>query len=179
MPILSLFKPDPNKTLAAALHAGLVAAARRPSFFGEGRLEDKFPGRLEALTLHAALLLDRLAAEPGADALSQAVTDRIFRGLDDALREIGVGDLSVGKVMKKMAAQMYGRFEAFGAPLKAGDGAALQAALQRNLFGADAEGAAAFCEALSRYMLEARSSLAAQPVTALGELSGWPQFVAP
>jgi cytochrome b pre-mRNA-processing protein 3 len=179
MPILSLFKPDPNKALAAALHAGLVAAARRPEFFGKGRLEDTFPGRLEALTLHAALLLDRLAAEPGADALSQAVTDRMFRGLDDALREIGVGDLSVGKVMKKMAGQIYGRFEAFGPPLKANDGPALQAAVQRNLFGAEAPSAEAYCAALSRYMLDARASLAAQPLAALGDLSGWPQFVAP
>ena len=58
---------------------------------------DTLDGRFDLIALHAFLLIHRLqdAPEPG-PALAQAVFDAMFRDMDQNLREIGVGDLSVG-----------------------------------------------------------------------------------
>jgi cytochrome b pre-mRNA-processing protein 3 len=58
----------------------------------------------------------------------------MFADFDRALREIGTGDLSVGKQVKRMARAFYGRIGAYEEGL-AGDDQALGAALARNVFG--------------------------------------------
>jgi cytochrome b pre-mRNA-processing protein 3 len=59
----------------------------------------------------------------------------MFADMDSSLREIGIGDLSVGKKVKAMAQAFYGRVEAYDAGLaETGDGP-LAEALLRNLFG--------------------------------------------
>ena len=45
--------------------------------------------------------------------LSQALFDFMFADMERNLREMGVGDLSVGKQVKKMAAAYYGRVKAY------------------------------------------------------------------
>ncbi len=62
----------------------------------------------------------------------------MFAGFDIALREIGVGDLTVPKKMKKMAQGWLGRGVAYRAALDAGDQAGLALAIARNVYG-DAE----------------------------------------
>jgi len=55
------------------------------------------------------------------------------------LREMGVGDLSVGKKVKVMWEAFHGRASAYTQALDAGDSALLAAALARNVWrGADA-----------------------------------------
>src|SRR3546814_15402060 len=56
--------------------------------------------------------------------------------MDENLREIGVGDLSVGKNVKQMAQAMYGRIAAYEDGL-AGDDAQLAEAVRRNLSGTE------------------------------------------
>jgi cytochrome b pre-mRNA-processing protein 3 len=58
----------------------------------------------------------------------------MFADFDRSLREMGVGDLSVGKHVKRMARAFYGRILSYEAGL-AGDDSALAAALARNVFG--------------------------------------------
>ena len=72
---------------------------------------------------------------PGAD-LAQELVDRVFRGFEDALREMAIGDAGVARRLKTMAGDFAGRSRAYGAALDAGDPAALAAALGRNVFGA-------------------------------------------
>ena len=48
--------------------------------------------------------------------------------MDQDLREMGVGDLAVGKRVKGMAMAFYGRLAAYGAALRDDDAAALKAA---------------------------------------------------
>jgi cytochrome b pre-mRNA-processing protein 3 len=47
---------------------------------------------------------------------------------------MGVGDLSVGKKVRKMAEVFYGRAKAYGDALSRNDMAALEHALARNIF---------------------------------------------
>ncbi|WP_348234584.1 ubiquinol-cytochrome C chaperone family protein, partial [Salmonella enterica] len=63
---------------------------------------------------HVIFLVERLKGQGDAAAeTSQAVFDAYVKGLDDAFREIGVSDTSVGKKMKKLAGAFYGRLKAY------------------------------------------------------------------
>ena len=61
----------------------------------------------------------------------------MFADFDRSLREMGTGDLSVGREVKRMAEAFYGRIAAYEAGLAADD-AVLRPALARNLFGTTA-----------------------------------------
>jgi cytochrome b pre-mRNA-processing protein 3 len=118
----------------APLFGDLVAAARAPVAYLDYGVADDFEGRFERLTLIATLLLRRMRQlPPPAGAAAQELVDRIFAHLDDGLRRSGVGDLSVGKRMKKLAQGFYGRADAYTAALETGDELPLRAALSRNL----------------------------------------------
>lgn len=130
---LSFLKKKPD--LIAPLFADIVAAARHPVAYRDLGVADDFEGRFERLALVMVLALRRLNALPApADRAGQELVDRLFAHLDDGLRRSGVGDLSVGKKMKKLAQGFYGRAKAYTEALDAGDEAALRAALAKNLY---------------------------------------------
>src|SRR5271165_2884114 len=104
---------------------------------------DTVEGRFELLTLHVILLIDRLKdGPPEAAAIRQLLFDVYVSNLDGALREMGVGDLAVGKRMRKLGEAFYGRARACEAAFSAlPDTRPLEAALTRTVYGAtpDAE----------------------------------------
>jgi cytochrome b pre-mRNA-processing protein 3 len=105
-----LFKPDRTRAAGAALYAQCAAAARNPIFYQALAVPDTVEGRFEIYALHVLLVIDRLRGQGDqATAVSQALFDALLRGLDDGLREMGVGDLSVGKKMRKLGEALYGR----------------------------------------------------------------------
>ena len=113
----------------------VVEQARRPEFFMAIGVPDTLDGRFELICLHAFLYLHRLKDEQTpAAALAQRFFDTMFADFDRSLREIGTGDLSVGRQVKRMAEAFYGRIRAYEDGLAGGD-AELSAALARNLFG--------------------------------------------
>lgn len=120
---------------AEAAYRQVVEQARQPVFFAEYGVPDTLDGRFELICLHAFLYLYRLKAErPRSAALSQAFFDAMFADLDRSLREMGTGDLSVGKNVKQMARGFYGRIRAYQEGIEGAD-SALAGALARNLFG--------------------------------------------
>ena len=156
---------DPRPAAEAVLQA-----AREPYFFTELGVPDTFDGRYELVALHLHLLLLRLRVEgEGAERFSQGVFDFITGHFDEALREIGVGDMSVGKRAKTMTAALYGRLSAYDEGLAANEPAVLQAALARNLFGTVEEPDPAHLAAMASFMQRAVVHLQAQP---LAELAG-------
>lgn len=125
--------------VAYALYNALVAQARSPGLYLHAGVPDTLEGRYEMVMLHAFLLLRRLKAlgEPARE-LGQRVFDVLFDDMDQTLREMGVGDLSVGKKIKGLAAAFYGRIAAYDEGLAAADGTVLEQALTRNVFAAAA-----------------------------------------
>jgi cytochrome b pre-mRNA-processing protein 3 len=168
-----LFRQRGPKVVGRSLYEAMVAQARQPAFYTAFGVADSVEGRFELYCLHVILLLHRLKGE-GAQAAetAQALFDTFISGLDHALREIGVGDLSVGKKMRKLGEAFYGRAKAYDAAL-AGDGDELQALIGRTVFeDAPSPGAP---EALAAYVRTAAAALAAQPLAAiLGGHTVWP-----
>ena len=127
---------EPRRTIATALelYGSSVAQTRRPEFYRDWCVADSLDGRFELVMLHVGLLLRRLTrdGEAGKE-LGRRLVERMFAALDDDLREIGVGDLTVPKRMTAAASSFYGRLKAYDGALEAGDQAALALALTRNL----------------------------------------------
>ena len=121
-----------------AMYQSVMDQARQPVFYADWGVPDTIEGRFDMLITHAVLALRRLKivdpsrAEEAADR-SQSLTDVLFKDLDRALRETGVGDVSVPKKMNKLASAFYGRGKSYGEALDARDEAALADALARNL----------------------------------------------
>jgi len=139
-----------------------VAAARHPAFYARWGVADTLDGRFDMIALHTYLVLDRLkGTEPG---FRQELVDEFFRDMDRSLRELGVGDVSVGKKVRKMAEVFYGRVAAYDAAL-AGEGDALVAAIARNVFPDEPQAGGAGL--LAAYMRDQRENLARQDASAI------------
>jgi cytochrome b pre-mRNA-processing protein 3 len=133
--MISLFRRNPQQKAAELAYRRVVDQARQPGFFRDMGVPDTIDGRFELICLHAFLFLQRLKGEsPAAAQLGQRFVNAMFADFDRSLREMGTGDLSVGRQVKRMAQALYGRIEAYESGL-AGNDAMLQAALARNLFG--------------------------------------------
>ena len=131
----SLFKRKASRSSLRAVYGAIVAAARHPRFYAEWGVPDTVDGRYDMIILHAVVVLDRLGDDgEAARSLAQGLTDEIFADMDRSLREMGVGDLSVGKKVRRMAEVFYGRARAYGAALRARDADRLAEALYRNVF---------------------------------------------
>jgi cytochrome b pre-mRNA-processing protein 3 len=170
-----IFRKRPAEAAGAALYAAAARQAREPAFYTRMGAADTLEGRFELYTLHILLLLERLSGQGiQAAETSQATFDAYVSGLDDALRDIGVGDLSMGKKMRKLAGAFYGRMATFQeAVLPLPDRTALEAMLGRTVLEGSEGGDAT---ALASYAIAARDALAAQPLTSLltGEVA-WPK----
>ena len=123
------------RRIAAELYSDVVAAARAPVFYAEFGVPDTIEGRYEMIVLHVVLLLRRMRA-PGAHRrrLSQALVDFMAADLDRSIRELGVGDMSVGKFMKRLGQGLFGRAAVYDGALDNLDAAALEEAIMRNIF---------------------------------------------
>lgn len=120
---------------ARAIYEKVVVAARQPSFYLDLGVPDTPDGRFDMISLHAFLVLRRLGRErERTEDLSQAIFDLMFFDMDQNLREMGVGDLGVGRMVKSLATAFYGRAEAYEKGLDAADPKSLAEALERNVY---------------------------------------------
>ncbi|MEM7046285.1 MAG: ubiquinol-cytochrome C chaperone family protein [Pseudomonadota bacterium] len=159
-----------NRILTQAgtrLYEAIVMQARQPVFYQRDGVADDVDGRWDIIVLHACLVFLRLS---GGDRkhtdLAQAVWDAMMLDWDANLREMGVGDLSVGKRIKVMGRAAQGRLRAYDEALK-GEGDALtqnlSQALARNVYRARREPTSA----LVAYVIQLRDHLAKQSLASL------------
>jgi cytochrome b pre-mRNA-processing protein 3 len=172
------FQPRPQVLAGRALFVSASEQARDPAFYAQGGVPDTPEGRFELYTLHVVLLLHRLKGEnPQVSETRQGLFDAFVRNLDDGLREMGVGDLSVGKKMRKLGAAVYGRLKSYDDALTAGAAPeALSTLVARTLY-ADAPSAEG-AQLLETYCLAVNAKLAAEPTDQFlrGEVQ-WPTFL--
>ena len=133
--ILSLFRKNPAREAVYGIYAAIVAQSRQPRFYVDYGAPDTVTGRFDMISLHLGLLFHRLRAEDASSReFSQAVFDLFFKDMDRSLREMGIGDLAVPKRIQKMGGAFYGLLQGLGAALDAGDDAALERLLARNVY---------------------------------------------
>lgn len=129
---------DPGRDSVFKIYNRLVETARAPGIYKKYAVPDTLDGRFDAIVLHLALFLvgTRAVLEAAGEGdLGRDLVAVFLKDMDRSLREIGVGDLSVGRQVKKMAAALYGRLAAYQAALEGkGVEAALATALKRNLY---------------------------------------------
>jgi cytochrome b pre-mRNA-processing protein 3 len=171
MGLFTLFRRKPHERAGFELYGAAVAAARNPDLFRALGVPDTLDGRFDLVGLHVALLIRRLHrdADPLGRELAQAVFDAMFADMDVTLREMGVGDLSVGKRVKRMWEAFHGRARAYEAALDAGDRPALAVALARNVWRGAAPGMAGDAPGPAAFRLAALAeaqdaALAGQPL---------------
>lgn len=176
MNLRRMFAGRPAVTAGRRLYVAAVEQARAPALYVNAGVPDTADGRFELYSLHVILLLHRLKREgAAAEETAQGLFDAYVKSLDDAMREAGVGDLSVGAKMRKLGSAFLGRVKAYDGALAAlPDTAPLREVIARTTFGGDGQAAAA----LTAYAAAAVARLAAEPIdTLLAGDAVWPESV--
>ena len=139
-------------------------------------MADRIDARFELYTLHVLILFLRLKQDgERGEVAAQKLFDTYISSLDNTLRELGVGDVSVGKKMRKLGESLYGRMNAYEGPLRAEDVDALAASLAKNIYeSADAETG----RALARYAVASRQNLTAQSFETVSKAPAWAEITA-
>ena len=120
---------------ALPLYNAVVTRGRAEHWYLAGAVPDTVDGRFDMIAAVLTMVLLRLEAEPAAATLSAHLTERFVDDMDGQLRQMGMGDLVVGKHVGKMMSMLGGRLGAYRDGLAAGD---LTPALVRNLYRGDA-----------------------------------------
>ena len=141
--------------LVRALYETLTAQARQPVFFVQFGVADTLDGRFDLVALHAWLVFERLHA-CGMDEVAHGLSDALFVGFDEALRDLGAGDMGMGRKIKQMGDAFNGRVTAYRA---ASSEMELMEAILRNLYRGDINHKLDAL-AVARYAQSARACLA-------------------
>lgn len=162
--------------VAGSLYDAIVAQAREPVLYREGMVPDTMEGRVEMIMLHVAILLERLKSEGNlGQRIGQIVMERFVAQMDDALRQVGIGDMGVPHRVKRAAAALGERCRDYQAalnmPAPRDEGCrqdALAKALLRHVYdGVPGRAAAVPVQPLAAYVRTTSQVLAAWPSEAL------------
>ncbi len=124
--------PTHPQSTIEAIYGMIVAQAREPAFYAGLNVPDTVNGRFDMLLLHLWMVLRQLRTVADGEAPVQALFDHFCGDMDDNLREMGVGDLTVPKRMQAFGEAFYGRTAAYDSALAAGE-SDLSAAIGRNI----------------------------------------------
>jgi len=145
----SLFRRADPREAMAPLYRACVATARAEHWYLAGAVPDTIDGRFDMLAAVLSVVLVRLESQ-GASREGVMLTELFVDDMDGNLRQIGIGDLIVGKHIGRMMSALGGRIGAYRAALEAEDRAALEEALARNLYRDDAPAPAALTHVAER-----------------------------
>lgn len=156
-----------DRRTAIDFYGAIVARARQPAFFGSAGVSDTPEGRASVIILLLFPVLERLHAEgPRAQRIARLVSETFVTDIDDCLREMGVGDMSVPKKVKRAAQALGERCSAYRAAALGGEPVpALAAELSATIPGLENDKVKA--AVLARHTLAARSAVVAAPLDAL------------
>jgi cytochrome b pre-mRNA-processing protein 3 len=165
--LLGVLRRGRYERVGFELYGAAVAAARDPFLYTALGVPDTLDGRFDMVSLHTFLLIQRLKREPmPGPPLAQAVFDAMFSDMDVNLREMGVGDLSVGRKVRVMWEAFHGRSAAYASAMSGGDTPALEQALVRNVWRGRPP-ADDGVRALRRLVLAQEAHLASQDISTL------------
>jgi cytochrome b pre-mRNA-processing protein 3 len=150
-------------TEALPLYTAIVARGRAPHWYLDGAVPDTVDGRFDMIAGLLAFVLLRLENDPAGAETVARVTERFVDDMDGQLRQIGIGDIIVGKHIGKMMSMLGGRIGAYREALAADS---LDAALVRNVYRGAAPTAPALHHVASG-LYAFRDALARTPTAAI------------
>ncbi len=127
-----------DRKAVEAVYELLTVQALSPWFYDEIGVASSFTGRFDVAVLHAHFMFERLKSDASIPKrFSQKLFDCFMGNWDFALRESGVGDMSMSKHIKRVTQGFFGRASAYADAIAAADPDArrdaLAEALTRNL----------------------------------------------
>jgi cytochrome b pre-mRNA-processing protein 3 len=124
----SIFGKSRDRSALVPLYNAIVSEARKPEWYTCAAVSDTMDGRFDMVMLVLSLVLIRLENEGTAGQQASALLTEVFvDDMDGTMREIGFGDLVVGKRVGGMMGALGGRLGAY----RDGD---RKTALVRNLY---------------------------------------------
>lgn len=160
MRLLKRLFGTPDSGPAHTLYGHIVAIGRRAHWYEAGAVPDTIDGRFDMIAAVLAMVLLRLEGDAAGVAQSTAVTEVFIEDMDSQLRQIGIGDIVVGKHLGRMMGMLGGRLGAYRDGLAAGS---IREALVRNVYRGEAPAEAALAH-VERELAALRETLAAIPV---------------
>lgn len=109
------FTGSSRKREAQEMYIALVRQSRNPFLFTECGIPDTLDGRFDSIILHLYLQL-KLEHRAQDQVMRRLLIECLFEDMDRSLREMGVGDMGVGKRVKTMSRAAYGRLKAYSEP---------------------------------------------------------------
>lgn len=148
---------------ATALYGAVVARARETHWYAEGQVPDTVDGRFDMIAAVLSMVMLRLEDDADGVPVATWLAEAFVDDMDPQLREIGIGDILVGKHIGRMMAMLGGRLGAYRDGLAAGD---IAPALVRNLYRGTAPDGDALAH-VERELLALRDRLTTSGVAAL------------
>jgi cytochrome b pre-mRNA-processing protein 3 len=133
--VTRFLSPNPDLMAARLLYGAISERARAPVFYTALGVPDSIDGRFDLLVLHVFLVMEALKRAGCGSGLGTQLATVTFEGFEDALRELGVGDIGLSRRIKAMANAFYGRLDVYASAM--GSAPDLAAALLRNLYRGD------------------------------------------
>lgn len=160
MQLLQRLFGKPDRGTAPALYEAVVAVGRAPHWYEAGAVPDTIDGRFDMIAAVLAMVMLRLEGDPAGVPQSTALAECFIDDMDGQLREIGIGDVVVGKHLGRMMGMLGGRLGAYRDGLAAGS---IREALVRNVYRGAAPGDAAVTH-VETGLMALRTRFAAAPI---------------
>jgi cytochrome b pre-mRNA-processing protein 3 len=158
------------KRIGHDIYARIVAQARSAAFYQDCGVPDTMEGRFEMILLHLIVVLERLKGEGGrGQKIGQRILESLVADMDDALRQIGIGDMGVPKRVQRVAAAVVERSRAYTPDAPSAQSptdmpqSPLELALLEHIYRAPTAGSASLegghARGLATYITRARAAL--------------------
>lgn len=136
MSLLSkIFGQNDPKDKLIPLYQQIVEHGRMPHWYLQGGVKDSQDGRFDMIVAILVIILLRVEGDKELTQDSVYLTEVFVDDMDGQLRELGMGDVVVGKHVGNMMGALGGRLSAYREAYQSGD---LTSALVRNLYRDDA-----------------------------------------
>lgn len=103
-----------DRAALVPLYHAIVTEARQPAWYARAQVPDTMDGRFDMVALVMALVLLRLEREGEPQRLASVLLTEVFiDDMDGTMREVGFGDLVVGKRVGGIMGMLGGRLGAY------------------------------------------------------------------
>lgn len=126
-------KSQDDRVVARPLWHRTVEIAREKEWYRDCGVADTVAGRFDMITLILSIVMIRMERDAELVEPSVRLTELFVEDMDGQLRESGVGDVVVGKLMGQLMSVLGGRLGAYREGLTSADEAVMADAVSRNV----------------------------------------------